>query len=181
MTTIDNKSKSTPRFDLLTDENTNFDNSSDKTNLLNKYNSGEASESFSFKTNNNIKMCIVDDQLFKIPSNYKCTNHYLPSDIGSSDASSNININNNRQFSQHFSNRNNHGFQPVDDDDILLQLAIQQSLSMSNDDSQEITEFNSQAINPVRNSSGTQSFAEYQERRNNLVYNQNDEDIILQR
>merc|ERR1719360_5087 len=80
-----------------------------------------------------------------------------------------------------------HQQQPVDDDDVLLQIAIQQSLSvneLNKNTDETVGELRSVSttIIPIRDSSGsTQSLLEYQERRNNLVNNQTEEDLLLQR
>lgn len=136
--------------------------------------------------------CVVDECVFKIPSGYRCTNRYysglesnfLP-DNSASAASKQI----------HIQPRNNHV--QVDEDDIMLQIAIQQSLSYGGEEPVDVNEnaesilpnleMNSDltgvstAILPVRDSRGsTQSLQEYQNRRNNLTYTQS-EDIQLQR
>ncbi len=68
--------------------------------------------------------------------------------------------------------RYNQSHTSVDDDEIMLQIAIQQSLAVN----QLVTD-----ILPARDSSGsTQSFEEYQSRQNSLAFSQR-EDILLQK
>ena len=93
--------------------------------------------------------CVVDEKIFKIPSSYRCTNHYLTFDSANmfdndSDANNRTRnsagaIGGGATNDQRRTNYYGHG---VDDDDILLQLAIQQSVAMSrsNDTNLELDE-----------------------------------------
>ena len=152
-------------------------------------------------TGNSNSMCLVDERVFKIPSSYRCTNHYLPSGIESNfiqdgDQRNGAALNDNR--------RHNYG-QPVDDDEILLQLAIQQSLAMINNNpntnnnnsneetaggegaesgaGDQLTALDFIGYRPATNTSGaTQSLEEYHVRRNNrMQLNNTEDDLILQR
>lgn len=140
--------------------------------------------------------CVVDESAFKIPSNYKGTSRYYSGEQSNfMNDRNNTMIPGNRTSSAGASNQLLPRYnQPrLDDDDIMLQIAIQQSLSYSDSDNSTASflpnlELNndlssvSASILPIRDSSGsTQSFQEYQERRNNLAYSQTDEDMLLQR
>jgi hypothetical protein len=146
--------------------------------------------------------CVVDEKIFKIPSSYRCTNQYHDFDTenmfendgesvsprpnavasGASRRPGATNTDHSRRL-------NYYGHGGVDDDDILLQLAIQQSVAMSNRSNQSnpVAELDEQQLTalemlghrttPGRDTSGgTQSLQEYNERQNSL-----NEDLILQR
>jgi hypothetical protein len=141
-------------------------------------------------------MCIVDEKIFKVPSTYRCTNYYLPPDIDSSlldvnelnrtrgrgdayQAKSPV-----RAAQYHYLN------QPVDDDDILLQLAIQQSLAGDSNANESSTDTDTEAQmtalemlghRNLNRSGATQSLQQYNERQANRTFKQNDEDLLLQR
>ena len=133
--------------------------------------------------------CVVDESVFKIPSGYRCTNRYY------SGLESNFLADNTNPAAKQTHLQPRYNQTQIDEDDIMLQIAIQQSLSYGQEtDSENLEnalpnlEMNSEltgistAILPVRDSRGsTQSLQEYQNRRNNLVYTQNDEDMQLQR
>ncbi len=128
-------------------------------------------------------MCVVDEMAFKIPSSYRCTNFYLPPNLeanmfdqpslapsfGSGGAAAAAS--NRRAPTQlHYGQRLN------EEDDILLQLAIQQSLAMEQGGVHNSDE--STGNNNIFNREGaTQSLDEYNSRRNLEI----DEDLILQR
>lgn len=177
-------------FDLESDSmaDTNF--------LIQNEDSNSPTKASSSQTKSTASMCVVDESVFKIPSNYRCTNRYYSGeqkhfidDKNSTTISRESTGASSARASNHLQSRFN---QPrLDEDDIMLQIAIQQSLSYSDGDatsdlpSIELSnEFNgmSTAILPIRDSSGsTQSLQEYQERRNNLAFSQNDEDMLLQK
>jgi hypothetical protein len=150
--------------------------------------------------------CIVDEKVFKIPSSYRCTNQYLTFDTANLFDS---NTSNNRSpnflgpqrgagaASIHNDHRRANFYgQGVDDDDILLQLAIQQSMAMSGKSNSNATEdLDEQQLTALEmlghrsdgllqsrdTTGGTQSLQEYHQRQNNALINQVDEDLILQR
>lgn len=177
-------------FDLESDSmaDTNF--------LIQNEDSNSPTKASSSQTKSTASMCVVDESVFKIPSNYRCTNRYYSGeqkhfidDKNSTTISRESTGASSARASNHLQSRFN---QPrLDEDDIMLQIAIQQSLSYSDGDvtsdlpNIELSnEFNgmSTAILPIRDSSGsTQSLQEYQERRNNLACSQNDEDMLLQK
>lgn len=102
--------------------------------------------------------CIVDEQVFKIPSSYRCTNYVVSSDLGEPHGRQNI----------------THYGQAVDEDDILLQLAIQQSLSTHSDEPQ-LT-----ALEVLGERDGlTDDLRQYNNRR--LVFDESNDDLMLQR
>lgn len=112
-------------------------------------------------------MCLVEESVFKIPSQYKCTNNYLPSGIESSFIDQRAGATN--------YNDNRYHYSQLDEDDIQIQIAIQQSIAMLNG-------AKTNEDNILNESSGpTQSLEEYHKRQNNRILNQNDEDLILQR
>ena len=164
--------------------------------LIQNEDSNSPTKASSSQTKSTASMCVVDESVFKIPSNYRCTNRYYSGeqknfidDKNSTTISRESTGASSARASNHLQSRFN---QPrLDEDDIMLQIAIQQSLSYSDGDvtsdlpNIELSnEFNgmSTAILPIRDSSGsTQSLQEYQERRNNLACSQNDEDMLLQK
>lgn len=168
----------------------NFTSTSDTNELLDSEDSDSSQEEVIVKSSGS--MCIVNECVFKIPTNYRCTNR----DYASVQASF-IDDKNQKQPPAGASNYSNSRFSShqqhqVDEDDVLLQIAIQQSLAVKElnkkgEDNVSQYEENelggvSNAIMPIRDSSGsTQSLQEYQDRRNNLVYNQTEEDLLLQR
>ena len=152
--------------------------------------------------------CIVDEKIFKIPSSYRCTNQYLTFDTANlfdNDVSNNRSPNFVRQArgagaaSINDQRRANFYGQGIDDDDILLQLAIQQSMAMSGKSTSDPTTRNEELdeqqvtalemlghrsdglVHPRDTTGGTQSLQEYHQRQNNLLINQVDDDLILQR
>lgn len=164
----------------------NFTSTSDTNELLDEDDSDSSRDSL---IKSSASMCIVNECVFKIPANYRCTNRDYSSvqagfmnDRNQNKASTAASYSNTRII--------HHQQQPVDDDDVLLQIAIQQSLAvkeLNKNTDETVGEVNelgsvSTAIMPIRDSSGsTQSLQEYQERRNNLVNNQTEEDLLLQR
>jgi hypothetical protein len=138
--------------------------------------------------------CTIDETIFKIPSSYRCVNYFSsgeldrngPASPGSGAAATGAaaSIEPRRTYQPHYG-------RPIDEDDILLQLAIQQSLASSNspeatDDSASLTALEVLAQEqqrqqtPMRREGGTQSLSEYHKRVGRL--NQyNEEDLILQR
>ncbi len=136
--------------------------------------------------------CTVDERVFKIPSSYRCTNHYMPSGIDSNFIQD-TNRNSSNGNATHGDNRRLNYGQSVDDDEILLQLAIQQSLAMvsnnansnsNNNNNNEESQDQLTALDFIghRTIGATQSLDEYHERRNNrLIFNNTEDDLILQR
>ena len=141
-------------------------------------------------SNNSSPMCTVDERVFKIPSSYRCTNHYMPSGIDSNFIHDTNRNSNNGNAANGDNRRLNYG-QSVDDDEILLQLAIQQSLAMvsnnantNNNNSNGESQDQLTALDFIghRTAGATQSLEEYHERRNNrLILNNTEEDLLLQR
>lgn len=112
----------------------------------------------STELNSEIPTCIVDEQVFKLPSGYRCTNYVVPSGFVEPQG---------RQHPSHYG-------QTVDEDDILLQLAIQQSLSTHSEEPQ-VT-----ALEVLGERDGlTPDLREYNNRRVNL--DGNNDDLMLQR
>ncbi len=110
--------------------------------------------------------CLVDESVFKIPTGYKCTNR---------DYSSLGFVLDNRSASSAVADnvRYNQSHPPVDDDEIMLQIAIQQSLA-----AEQLT---AGVLPTARDSSGgTQSLQEYQSRQSSLAFSQG-EDLLLQK
>jgi hypothetical protein len=138
--------------------------------------------------------CTVDECVFKIPSSYRCTNHYMPSGIESNFIHDSNRNSNNGNTAIGDNRRLNYG-QSVDDDEILLQLAIQQSLAMvssnpntnnnnnnNNDGEESQNQLTALDFIGHRTAGATQSLEEYHERRHNrLILNNTEEDLILQR
>lgn len=152
---------------------------------------------FSLKAKSTLSStCIVDEKVFKIPSSYRCTNHYLTFDTANlfdDDTNTPQNIVGPRREaganSIHDHRRINYYGQGMDDDDILLQLAIQQSMAANQSNSENLNEqltalemldHRSSGLISRDTSGGTQSLQEYHQRQHNLIMNQ-DEDLILQR
>jgi hypothetical protein len=114
--------------DRSIETNLNHKSSGSETSLLSNQSDSAAMSQLALNTT-----CMVDEVIFKIPSNYKCTNYYgtssaseLAIDRGGSGAAA-IASSGGGRHAHHY------GGQPIDDDDILLQLAIQQSLSGTSD------------------------------------------------
>jgi len=173
-------------------------NDSDSTFLLDEeeeINSGAAAASKNSPNKlatNSSSTCTVDERVFKIPSSYRCTNHYMPSGIESNFIHDSNRNSNNGNTAIGDTRRLNYG-QSVDDDEILLQLAIQQSLAMassnpntnnnnSNDGEESQNQLTALDFIGHRTAGETQSLEEYHERRHNrLILNNTEEDLILQR
>lgn len=75
--------------------------------------------------------CIVDENVFKIPPNYRCINYYYDTTTQLAAAQPTPAV------ASHY--HRPAGGNVVDDDDILLQLAIQQSLSDADTDQEQLT------------------------------------------
>lgn len=115
--------------DRSVETNLNHKSSGSETSLLSNQSDSAAMSQLALNTT-----CMVDEVIFKIPSNYKCTNYYgtssaseLTIDRGGSGAAAIASSGGGGRHAHHY------GGQPIDDDDILLQLAIQQSLSATSD------------------------------------------------
>lgn len=185
VTTIKNSNSSLNRASFKTSD-LNLQKSDSHTSLLSSgasscdTNGANSSNSSGSET----PTCIVDENAFKIPSNYKCTNYNMPEALNPSlmQASS--------AWPDRRANQHHHYGQVVDEDDILLQLAIQQSLASMNDeenqnDQSQVTALEALGHRPLQQirdstSRSTQSVEEYNARRGQL-YAQSDEDLILQR
>lgn len=138
--------------------------------------------------NTSTNTCVVEESVFQIPVGYKCTNRDYSTSMQTSPSSQTASASNFRY---------NHPRPPIDDDDIMLQIAIQQSLAAAaKQDENEAPIVQGEnnalpnlelsgivgAILPVRDSSGsTQSLREYQERQSQLGHSQREDDILLQR
>ena len=81
--------------------------------------------------------CIVSELAFKIPAGYKCTNYYLPTGIDPSLIEGHGQTG--RATASDHRRATHYGQQPIEEDDILLQLAIQQSLSEAGDTNAQLT------------------------------------------
>ncbi|CAF0710714.1 unnamed protein product [Brachionus calyciflorus] len=111
--------------------------------------------------------CVVDEEAFKIPSSYRCTNYLMPDTLGAS-----------LSTSQERRPHPTHYGQAVDEDDILLQLAIQQSLASSEQsDDAQLTAL--EVLGGRENSNLPNDLRLFNERR--VVYDQTNDDIMLQR
>jgi hypothetical protein len=167
---------------------TKYLNDSDDALLIGDESEQGAAAAMPNKPSKSNPMCIVDEIVFKIPPHYRCTNRYLPSGIDSSiggDDLRNSRVPAGGAVGQY--DRRHYG-QVIDDDDILLSLAIQQSLAMQNGGTVEPSEDQLTALDfighrPTNRSTtgGTQSLEEYQQRRNRYDFNPTEEDLILQR
>lgn len=109
---------------------------------------------------------IVDESVFKVPAQYKCTNNYLPANVDSNLIDRRANQASN--YSD-YPNRFNYASQ-LDEDDIQIQLAIQQSIAIMHGKQEE-----------TPNGSATQSLDEYHKRQSDRLINQTEDDLILQR
>jgi hypothetical protein len=126
----------------------------------------DQSEAVTSKLKANQKLtCSVDEYVFKIPSDYRCTNSYIPSPIESSSL-----IDQRRNIAG-ASNVTRYHYNQFDDDDIQIQIAIQQSIASMKENSQSVDSKRSF----FEDSPGTQSLDEY----NNKLYN--NENLMLQR
>ena len=150
-----------------------YESSSDRNSLLKD---DECESNSPQKSSKAASKCIVDECVFKVPPQYRCTN--LSASFGPQAG---------ERHAAAASSTSNHYYnhlQPVDDDDILLQLAIQQSLSINaTNEANEDSAGNATASMQLRDSRGaTKSLQEFNQRVNNsLTYNQADEDLMLQR
>jgi hypothetical protein len=197
---LDNKS-----IDLLLNDSSENDSESGSGKKAKKL-SPNKSTSLSSSTG---PMCLVDEKIFKVPSTYRCTNYYLPPDIDSSLLDVNE-LNRTRRrvgdaatgaapsqtttpaaAQYHYLSH-----QTLDDDDILLQLAIQQSLAGGEANTNEsstdadadadaeraqMTALEVLGHRTLNRSGATQSLQQYNQRQANLAPNQTDEEMLLQR
>jgi hypothetical protein len=118
-------------------------------------------------------MCTVDECVFKIPANYRCTNNYYPSGIETNLNDQSMKRNKNIAGATNYENRNH--FSQLDEDDIQIQLAIQQSIALMNGNSEptnEMTQFVAE---------GPTNLEEYHRRKNNRILTHTEDDLILQR
>ena len=76
--------------------------------------------------------CTVDECVFKIPLDYRCSNNYMPSTIES------CSLIDQRRNIAGASCVTGHHYNQFDDDDIQIQIAIQQSIKMMNENSDSV-------------------------------------------
>lgn len=120
------------------------------------------------EANSDIPTCIVDEEAFKIPTSYRCTNYVMPEGLGAR-----LSTAERRTYPNHYG-------QGMDEDDILLQLAIQQSLASSGADEHGEEQLTALEILGGQNASNLPSdLREFNERR--TVFDQTNDDLMLQR
>ena len=142
--------------------------------------------------------CQVDEKVFKIPGNYKCRNYYGASNLDPSMIDTSNGTGAIAAAASAYPARANRYYQrnqqPVDEDDILLQLAIQQSLSMSstgggggganegsNEQSGEEQVTALELLNETRLNARPGDTNSLQDYHRNAASRANDDDLILQR
>ncbi len=155
------KTASLPRDPVLDLE----DDSSDRSNLI---------KSSKMKKSLSSTLCIVDPKVFEIPEQYRCINLGIANEAFAG-------AQRNLPSGNIYSNRSDYlSSYQVDEEDILLQLAIQQSLNQETDYSNE--QVTALEMFGTRSSNArSQSQTQITEQTNELFTNSTQEDLILQR